>query len=217
MIIRPINRLCLLGGGEHARVVADAATADSSWELAGYFSPTPASLEFPHLGTDMELLATIDGWRESWFHLAFLGTPGGNVRRACLEYFSNTPLHWAIIKHPTAIISPSAIIGEGTYIGARSVVQPGARIGPHCVINTGTIVEHDAVLGVGVHLAPGSLTGGGTEIGNWSTVGLNASIRDHIRIGSDATVGMGAVVVKPVRDNQVVVGNPARTFLRSAR
>ena len=47
------------------------------------------------------------------------------------------------ITDPTAVVSPQAIVGEGTFIGKRAVVNGGAKIGCHCVINTGAILEHE--------------------------------------------------------------------------
>ncbi|NVB78331.1 MAG: hypothetical protein HOV81_08050, partial [Kofleriaceae bacterium] len=43
-----------------------------------------------------------------------------------------------------------------------------------------------------------------------SYIGLGARVRDHISIGTRATVGMGAVVVGDVGDGETVVGVPAR-------
>ena len=40
-----------------------------------------------------------------------------------------------------------------------------------------------------------------------------AIIRNGIKIGEDSIIGMGAVVLKDVEANSVMVGNPAR-FLR---
>jgi acetyltransferase-like isoleucine patch superfamily enzyme len=35
-------------------------------------------------------------------------------------------------------------------------------------------------------------------------------VRDHISIGEGATIGMGAVVVRDVREGAIVMGVPAR-------
>ena len=42
-------------------------------------------------------------------------------------------------------------------------------------------------------------------------------IREHIRVGAFATVGMGAVVVEDVPNGPIVVGNPARPINASSR
>ncbi|MDP2573118.1 acyltransferase [Vibrio penaeicida] len=47
-------------------------------------------------------------------------------------------------------------------------------------------------------------------IKNGASVGANATILPGITIGCNAMVGAGAVVIKDVPDNAVVIGNPAR-------
>ncbi len=40
--------------------------------------------------------------------------------------------------------------------------------------------------------------------------GANVTVIGNVRIGNNAVVGAGSVVVKDVPDNAVVAGNPAR-------
>ena len=93
---------------------------------------------------------------------------------------------------------------------AGSIVQSGACIGAHCVINTGAIVEHDVILEDFVEMAPGTIIGGGASVLSGAYVGLGASVRDHITIGRDAFVAMGAVVICDVAPGSCVKGIPAR-------
>jgi acetyltransferase EpsM len=41
-------------------------------------------------------------------------------------------------------------------------------------------------------------------------VGIGATIKQNITVGKWSVVGAGAVVIKDVPDNTVVVGNPAK-------
>jgi len=47
-------------------------------------------------------------------------------------------------------------------------------------------------------------------------VGAGAIVRDHVRIGDRAVVGMGAVAVKDVPADVTVVGIPAAPLRRSS-
>ena len=51
------------------------------------------------------------------------------------------------IVHPTAVVSPSANIGVGTYVAATAVVSSNAVIGNGCIINIGASIGHDAIIG----------------------------------------------------------------------
>ena len=49
--------------------------------------------------------------------------------------------------HPTAEVSPDAVIGQGTSIWNQAQVREGARIGAGCVIGKNTYVDVDVVVG----------------------------------------------------------------------
>ena len=57
---------------------------------------------------------------------------------------------------------------------------------------------------------------GGVSVGRGGYLGMNCCLREGVRVGRFAVVGMGGVVVRDVGDELVVAGNPARP-LRSGR
>ena len=58
--------------------------------------------------------------------------------------------------------------------------------------------------------------GGYVNTGEKAYIGINAVIRNSVNIGSGSFVGKGAVVTKSVAEHTVVVGNPAREFIRKS-
>ena len=112
--------------------------------------------------------------------------------------------------HPTAVLSESAIIDEGTVVMANAVINSEAKVGKHCIINTGSIVEHDCKLDDFVHISPQAALAGAVEIGEGAHIGISACVIQGVKIGKWSTIGAGAVVIQDVPDFAVVVGNPAR-------
>jgi acetyltransferase EpsM len=210
-------RLIIVGGGEHARVVAEAAAA-AGLVVAGYTvrdgesgsPPGPCAVDLQPLGTDHDVaawLAATDPDERPGLVLGF-GGPPDTRRRATADF--GPEAQWATIAHPAAWVSPSATLGVGTVVLAGAVVNAGAVIGAHAIVNSSAVLEHDVRLGDHVHVAPGATIGGGTRIGDETIIGLGASVRDHVRVGSRSIVGMGAVVVDDVPDGAIVMGTPAR-------
>lgn len=59
--------------------------------------------------------------------------------------------------HPTAVISPTAKIGDGVAIMAHTVVEEGAEIGDGTVVYPNCYVGHNAKLGKNCELYPGAV------------------------------------------------------------
>lgn len=117
---------------------------------------------------------------------------------------------WGTVIHPSAVVMPSATLGQGTVVFAGAVVNTGARLGEHVVVNTGVIVEHDSVVGRGASLSPGSRSGGRIEIGEGAFLATGVTVAPRVRVGAWAVVGAGAVVVRDIPERVLAFGVPAR-------
>lgn len=116
------------------------------------------------------------------------------------------------VIHPQAIVDRTAIVGAGSVIFHRAVVQADTRIGRHVILNTGASVDHDCVLEDFVHVAPQATLCGGICVGEGTLVGAGAVVLPNLTIGRWATIAAGAVVTRSVPDFAVVRGNPGRVI-----
>jgi acetyltransferase EpsM len=204
--------LIVIGGGEHARVVIEAAQSNPRvWRVVGFVDPEPCEetrqrMGVPRLGGDDALRA----YPDAASILGFGSVVDTTARIGALERLAPLVAHWATVVHRDATISPTAALDEGTVIMARAVVQSGAKVGCHAIINTAVVIEHDVWLGEHVQVASGAVIGGGTRVARAAYIGLGASVRDHIRIGEGAVIAMGATVIRDVAAGVVVMGAPAR-------
>lgn len=220
--------LVIVGGGEHARVVAEAAVSrPDAWTIVGFTDtsdgPTASTTGpgrdvlggIPCLGDDDDYAAALSGHVPSSRAALVLGFRGDSAgrRRAVAAYGDAT---WATVVHDRAWIATSAALAPGVVVLAGAIVNAGAEVGSHALINSQAVVEHDVVVGPGSHVAPGAIIGGGTRLGADVQVGLGAAIRDHLTIGDGAVIGMGAVVLEDVAPHTTVVGNPARPLERQS-
>lgn len=101
---------------------------------------------------------------------------------------------FATAIHRSAIISPSAKIGEGTVIMAGVVVQARAVIGKHCILNTGCTADHDCIIEDFAHLAPGVHLCGGVHVGEGALVGVGSCAIPGARISPWIVIPAGSVI-----------------------
>ena len=206
------NGLVILGGGGHALVVGEAA-ALAHIAIAGVMddrADPPAACRGDH---SMPWLGPIRPEQRPWI----LGIGDVVARRVMLTRFTQVLERAATVVHPRAIVSPSAHLGRGVFVGPGAIVHSRATVADHCIINSGSIVEHDCDIGPNTHIAPGTTLGGACRVGPDSLVGLGSAVLPGVWIGERCVVGAGALVLRNIPDAAVVVGLPARAITPPAR
>lgn len=113
--------------------------------------------------------------------------------------------------HPTALIMDKNIeIGEGSFIGAYSILTTNIKIGKHALLNRSNHIGHDVTIGNYFSAMPGSIISGNVTIHDYVYLGTNASVKEKLTIHSLTTVGMNSGVVKDIKEPGIYVGTPAR-------
>lgn len=109
--------------------------------------------------------------------------------------------------HPSAIVSPTARIGEGSVVMQGAIVQTEVNIGRHCIINTGASVDHECRIEDYVHVSPHATLCGNVSVGEGTWVGAGSTIVQGVTIGKWSVIGAGTVVARNVPDGVLVVGD----------
>lgn len=207
----------VIGAGGHATVVADALLASGA-ELIGFTDTNPAlrgelRCGRPILGGD-DILAAYSP------EAIALANGIGNIRPNCDDSvrvraqlnLESRGWHFVNVRHPSAVISPFAQLGDSCQVLAGAVVQVNASLGKGSIVNAGAVVEHDVRLGDWTHVAPRAVVCGDVSIGTGSHVGAGSVVRQGVHLGAHILVGIGAAVVKDQATPAVLAGVPARVM-----
>lgn len=154
------------------------------------------------------MLADVDFARAQ----AVIGIGDNNRRLDLAAEWDARGARWATLRHSSAVIMPSAEVGEGTVAFAHSLVHTGARIGRHVIINSGALIEHDSEVGDGVSVSPGVSMGGRVRIARGAFISTGVTIAPRLSIGAGTIVGAGAVVAEDLPDGVLAYGVPARVI-----
>jgi sugar O-acyltransferase (sialic acid O-acetyltransferase NeuD family) len=114
------------------------------------------------------------------------------------------------VVHPSAIISASSALDDGSVAMAGVILNAECLIGKHVILNTGCVVDHDCRIGDFVHISPNATLCGGVLVGEGTQVGAGATVIPNVKIGKWATIGAGTVVIEDVPDFALVVGVPGK-------
>ncbi len=69
------------------------------------------------------------------------------------------------VRHPSAVVSPEAVIGQQVDLGPHVVVGAGARVGDRCILRAGVVVGEHCRIGSDSILHPRVVLYPGTELG----------------------------------------------------
>ena len=195
-------RFLIAGSGGFSKEIADLVY-DLGHEVAAFFDERPASVSHEPTG-----LPVIDDPGLSDFDAVAVAIGDAIVRERMFARFDGAPM--PVLAHPSASVSPSAEIGEGTLIMHNVVVSAQAKLGRGVIANVGCYIAHDCRVGAFTHLAAGVNLGGGASVGERCLCGTGTIVLPRTAVGDRVVVGAGAVVNRDVHDGLVVAGVPAR-------
>jgi acetyltransferase-like isoleucine patch superfamily enzyme len=101
--------------------------------------------------------------------------------------------------HPTAIVYPGTVLGEGVKVLEHAVVGKQPTLSPRSTAKREPL--EPAVLGDGAIVSTGAIVFAGTRIGARAIVGDQACIRERVVLGDDVVVGRGSLV-----ENDTTIG-----------
>lgn len=168
---------------------------------------------FPVLGS---LKDAVSRYPDAWFVNGIGSAESAWAKKAIIESTGVATKRFVTLVHPSAFIAPTATIGQGTVVAQNCVIMAGAVIGDHVKMLPQATISYGSSIGSYSTVSSGAVTLSDVSCGLSNYLGANVSIKERVSVGDNCILGMGAVVLRDVPANSVMVGNPAR-FLRPAR
>jgi len=197
------EKIVLIGGGGHCKVVIDAILAGGEYDIAGIIDRKLEAgtkvLGVSVLGDDALLKEAFEKGIKNAF--VAVGSVGDcTARKAIYENIKKMGFNIPHIIHPKAVIACDVEFGEGAFVAASATINPGTKIGKMAIINTSSSVDHDCRIGDFVHIAPGVTLSGGVNVGDGTHIGTGASVVQCVSIGKGCMVKAGVRVSQDMGD-----------------
>lgn len=133
--------------------------------------------------------------------------------------FNKLSLHFKPFERATAVVSPSAEIGEDTVIQPNAFIGNNVKIGKNCLIHANVCLYDNCVIGDNVIIHSGTVLGGDAFYYKNRPEGFDklvscgrVVIEDNVEIGALCTIDKGVTGDTLIKrgtklDNQVHVGH----------
>jgi len=203
--------IVLLGSGGHAKVVLDIVKRMNRYKIIGVVSKDSKTrfCDLPILGNDNILPDLFnDGIRNVVMGIG--GYRDNLLRKEVFLKVKNMGFNFISAIDPSAVISDSAIIGEGVVIFSGVVINSETILGDNVIIATGTTIDHETKIEDHVLVSAGVTIGANVIICEGSLLALGSNVISGITLGKNVILGAGATVVKNINRPGVYIGIPAK-------
>lgn len=151
------GNLLLFGAGCHGKVVKETA------ELMGCFD----KIDFVDDNTELgNTVGRCIDYRKFLGEYKYAFPCFGNnvLRLKWLNILIKAGFELPVIVHPTAYISPSTKIGDGTIVEAKAVINTDTIVHKGALIGIGALIDHDCKIGACVHINCGAIIKDGSSV-----------------------------------------------------
>lgn len=190
-------------------MVAEILNSNPEYQVTGLIDDNPDLWGKKIAGLNVfggkDALLTL--WREGDFDkvVISIATPATmHVRRELYLNLKNAGLAFANAIHPSAVISPSAQLGENNVISAGVVIGTMAQIGDNNRISSHCTIEHHSFVGSHNFFGAHCVTGGAVIIKDNCVFGLGSIIDSLLTIGNGVKVANGGIVTCDLPDGSVI-------------
>lgn len=202
--------LLIVGAGGFGREVLqwikDINKINPTWRVLGFLDDDVDALN--GIECDYGVVDTISHYQPNEDVSLVMAVANPNTKEKIVKLLKNRGAHFVSIIHPTATLSEFATIGEGLVMYPYSIISVNTTVGDFVTfLSSG--MGHDAIIGDFSTISSFCDITGGVTIGKKVFLGSHVTIVPKRKIGDEAYIAAGSVVMTNIRAGQHVMGNPA--------
>lgn len=202
-----IEVILLGGGGGATEVVAWARSClNENHRFKGFLSIDPQDkLKFDNTLEFLGNETTYTPQGNERFVVA-IGDP--TIRRKAVETLLNKNAQFLKIIHPTAVVSPTAQLGEGVVLAPFTLVSEKTVVGDFSYLNFYSSLGHDAKVGKYCFLGPYAHLNGGAKLEDEVFMAAHSMVAVNKTVGQGSKISANSAAMKDIPARSLVVGVP---------
>jgi sugar O-acyltransferase (sialic acid O-acetyltransferase NeuD family) len=203
--------LVIVGAGGFGREVyqwARAAFDPAQHRVKGFLSNRPTDLE--GFAVDAPLLGDPTTYRVEPDDRFLFAIGKSEVKRRMIEGLKARGARFATLVHPTAVVAPTARIGEGVIVCPFCTVSDNVLLEDFAMLNFYASVGHDGRIGRYAILSPYATVNGFSVLGEEVFLGSHVTVTAGRTLGDGARVSANLAVHSDVPPRTLVYGPPTK-------
>lgn len=203
-----MKNIVIIGAGDLGKevvwLIEDINNRNPEYLILGFLDNDPDKIGgefygYKVLGRDEDLESIAEKTPLS----AVIAIQDGKIRKNIFEKHKDFN-HWETIIHPTAVIAPSSVIGQGSVIFPQVTVSVDTKIGDFGLLYIHSTICNDCKISNYVSVMSGASVSERAEIGSESFLAAGCTVYPHKKLGRCVMVGVEATASKDYEDDAEV-------------
>ena len=145
-------------------------------------------------------------------HVALSYRKFNRIREEKFLLLKGLGYHMASYNCSKSVYWDDLLIGENCLILENQTIQPGVKIGNNVMIWSGNHLGHASIIKDHVYISSHVVISGHCEIGERSFLGVNATLKDFVKLGPETFVTMSATVAQDSPGGDVILAARSALF-----
>lgn len=206
-----MKNIIIVGAGGFGREllqwIKDINEIEKRWIIKGFIDDNPEALD--ELKFEFSVIGSIQNWQPKSDEVFACAIANPGIKEKVVGLLKSKGASFESVIHPSAIIGEHNIIGEGLVAYPNSCITTNVLVG-NFVTLLASEIGHDAKIGDYSTISSYCDITGGVHLGKRVFLGSHVTIVPKRKVGDDAYLGAGSVVVTHIKEKTKVFGNPAK-------
>lgn len=178
------------------------------FRIKGFLDDNPQILRT--LSYPVKLIGSISDYQPKINESLILAILDPKIKKKIVESLMQKGANFYNLIYPSTVMGTNVRIGRGCIICPNCLLGNDLTIGNFVFINANSTIGHGGIIGDYTSINGSVDITGNVEVGHSCLFGVGAKVIPGRKIGNQATVGAGSIVIKNVPHNVTVFGNPAK-------